>query len=171
MLFPFRQLKLEELKQWWQIGVDFVEAPTDTWCRYVCDNDNVQCLCSIEDGRITAYSQADMEGRVGNIAVITSPSLLRQGFGSKHLRDAERYLSGVGVRRLVASIEIGNSPSLAFFGMTTAVVFSVNFEISVIFEIGVIFEISGFNLRVSLFDGPSDLTMILRHDRVGVINN
>ena len=117
MLQEFRGSDLPELKEWWEAGVEFVEAPTDKWCRYVCENDNVHCFCSVENGRITAYSQTDVEDGVGHIAIVTKPSLLRRGVGRRHPLEVETVLSGLAVRRLVASIEAENAPSIAFFSM------------------------------------------------------
>ncbi|MBN1670423.1 MAG: GNAT family N-acetyltransferase [Kiritimatiellae bacterium] len=115
MLQAFHESNLPELKQWWEVGVEFVQAPTDKWAQYVCENDNVHGFCSIENERITAYSQTDVENGTGHISIVTNPLLCRRGFGTKHLRELEELLPSLGVNRLVASIEVENAPSIAFF--------------------------------------------------------
>lgn len=115
MIASFQRSQLPELQQWWDTGVPFVEMPTDSWCEYVCDTDNVHCLCSVHNGRIEAYCHIDIEDGTGHIAVVTNPLSRRQGHATKILLEAEQRLADLDVRKLVAAIEADNFPSIALF--------------------------------------------------------
>jgi len=115
MIETLHKSQLAEIQHWWELGVPFVEKPTDTWCDYVCKKENVYCFCSLQEGRIATYSQIDVEGGIGYLAIVTHPLLLRCGHATKHLGEAEQRLANLGVRKLIAAIETDNHPSFAFF--------------------------------------------------------
>ena len=115
MIETFHKLQLAEIQHWWELGVPFVEKPTDSWCEYVCEKENVYCFCSLQEGRIATYSQTDVENGIGYIAIVTHPLLSRCGHATKHLGEAEQRLAILGVRKLIAAIETDNHPSIAFF--------------------------------------------------------
>lgn len=115
MIETFHKSQLPELKQWWDIGVAFVESPTECWSEYVRGNENVHCFCSSHNGRIAVYSQTDVEDGIGFMAIVTNPLLLRSGHATTHLREAEKRLATIGVRNLIAAVETDNLPSIEFF--------------------------------------------------------
>lgn len=115
MMTYFHRDRLNELQQWWEQGVPFVEKTDEAWCDVVCEQDDVICWCSLEEGCITAYSQTDVEGVTGTISVVCHPERLRSGIATRHLRDVESRLEVLGVEKLVANIDVENMPSVAFF--------------------------------------------------------
>lgn len=125
MCRPLYQNDLDDIRRWWNENspcLTFMEPPTEAWWDYVSVRDNAFAFCSVGpvSGRVTVYSQVDLEisngrNRVASVAMMTAPDLHRCGWGTRHWDELSRALKEMTVDIVQATIEKKNEISQNFF--------------------------------------------------------